>query len=98
MSTGDRKIELLMPFGLILSGQPLMGSSSLFYVDNDSQCGSLESQSLRDGYITFSRLMGVRDLVSHLFLDFFISWHDVLLLGSLNPCHQVQTSSTLVTF
>ncbi len=48
-------------------------------VDNGSDRGSLESQSLRNGFITLSRLIHVNYFVSHLFLDFFRSWHDVLL-------------------
>lgn len=37
---------------------------SLFlpFVDNDSDCVSLESQSFRNGFTTFTRLMGISDL------------------------------------
>ena len=49
------------------------------FVDNGSHCGSLESQSLRNGFVTFSRLIDVNDFVSHPFLNFFRLRHDVLL-------------------
>ncbi len=41
------------------------------FVDNGSHRGSLESQSLRNGFVTLSRLIDVNDFVSHLFLTFF---------------------------
>ncbi len=41
------------------------------FVDNGSDRGSLESQSLRNGFITHSRLIHVNYVVSHLFLNFF---------------------------
>ncbi len=55
------------------------------FVDNGSDHGSVEAQSLRNGFITLSRLIHVNDFVSHLFLYFFRSQHDVLLFkhGSL---------------
>ncbi len=43
------------------------------FVDNGSDHSSLESQSLRNGFITISRLIYVNYFVSH----FFRSWHDV---------------------
>ncbi len=46
-------------------------------VDNGSHCGSLESQSFRNGFITFSRLIDLNYFLSHLFLNFFGSQHDV---------------------
>ncbi len=49
------------------------------FVDNGSDHGLLESQSLRNGCITLSRLIHVNDFVSNLFMNFFRSWHDVLL-------------------
>ena len=47
------------------------------FVDNGSHCGSLESQSFRNGFITFSRLIDLNYFLSHLFLNFFRSQHDV---------------------
>ncbi len=41
------------------------------FVDND--CSSLESQSLRNYFITFSKLIHVNYVVFHLFLNFFRS-------------------------
>ena len=49
------------------------------FVYNGSHCGSLESQSLRNGFVTLSRLIDVNDFVSHLFFNFFRLRHDVLL-------------------
>ncbi len=43
------------------------------FVDNGSDCGSLEFQNLRNGFITLSRLIHVNYFVSHLFLNFFRS-------------------------
>ena len=40
-------------------------------MDNGSHWGSLESQSLRNGFVTLSRLIDVNDFVSHPFLNFF---------------------------
>ncbi len=56
------------------------------FVYNGSDRGSLESQSLRNGFITLSRLMQVIYLVSHLFLNFFRSRHDVLLFKHASLC------------
>ncbi len=56
------------------------------FVDNGSDRGSLESQSLRNGFITLSRLIHVNYFVSHLFLNFFRSWHDVLLFKHASLC------------
>ncbi len=53
------------------------------FVDNGSDRGSLESQSLRNGFITLSRLMHVNYFVSHLFLNFFRLQHDVLLFKGI---------------
>ncbi len=61
------------------------------FVDNGSDHGSLESQSLRNGFITLSRLIDVNYYVSHLFLNFFRSRHDVLLFKHASLC---QTGST----
>ncbi len=60
------------------------------FVDNGSDHGLLESQSLRNGFITLSRLIHVNYFVSHLFLNFFRSRHDVLLFKHASLC---QTSS-----
>ena len=49
------------------------------FVDNGSHWCSLESQSPRNGFLALSRLIDVNDFVSHLFLNFFGSGHDVLL-------------------
>ncbi len=56
------------------------------FVDNGSDRGSLESQSLRNGFITLSRLIHFNYFVSHLFLNFFRSWHDVLLFKHASLC------------
>lgn len=50
--------------------------SSVFspFVHNSSHCGSLESQSLRDGFITLSRLIDVNDFASHQLCFFEIYW------------------------
>ncbi len=56
------------------------------FVDNGSDHGSLESQSLRNGFITLSRLIHVNFFFSHLFLNFFRSLHDVLLLKHASFC------------
>ncbi len=55
-------------------------------VDNVSDRGSLESQSLRNVFLTLSRLIHVNYFVSHLFLKFFRSWHDVLLFKHASLC------------
>ncbi len=47
-------------------GSPLFMFSP--FVDNGSHCGSLESQSFRNGFITFSRLIDLNYFLSHLFL------------------------------
>ncbi len=56
------------------------------FVDNGSDSGSLESQSLRNGFITLSRLIQVNYFVSHLFLNFFRSQHAVLLFKHASLC------------
>ncbi len=56
------------------------------FVNNGSDRGSLESQSLRNGFITLSRLIHVNYFVSHLFLNFFRSRHDVLLFKHALLC------------
>ncbi len=63
------------------------------FVDNGSDRGPLESQSLRNGFITISRLIHVNYFVSHLFLNFFRLLHDVLLLKHASLC---QTGSVSV--
>ncbi len=63
------------------------------FVDNCSDRGSLESQSLRNGFITLSRLIHVNYFVSHLFLNFFRLRHDVLLFKHASLC---QTGSIYV--
>ncbi len=65
------------------------------FVDNGSDHGSLESQSLRNGFITLSRLIHVNYFVSHLFLNFFRLRHDVLLFkhASLLPLFHQGSSS-----
>ncbi len=60
------------------------------FVDNGSDRGSLESQNLRNVFITLSRLIHVNYFVSHVFLNFFRSWHDVLLFKHASLC---QTAS-----
>ena len=54
-------------------------SKSSPFVDNGSHRGSLKSQSLRNGFVTLSRLIHVKFFVCHLFFNFFRSRHDVLL-------------------
>ena len=49
------------------------------FVDNGCHCGSLESQRLRNSFVTLFTLMDVSDFVSHLILTFFGPVHDVLL-------------------
>ena len=44
------------------------------FVVNGSHCGSLESQSFRNGFITFSSLIDLNHFLPHLFLNFFGSW------------------------
>ncbi len=56
------------------------------FVDNGSDHGSLESQSLRNGFITLSRLIHVNYFVSHLFLNFFRLRHDMLLFKHALLC------------
>ncbi len=56
------------------------------FVDNGSYRGSLESQILRNGFITLSRRIHVNYFVSHMFLNFFRSWHDVLLFKHASLC------------
>ncbi len=69
--------------GVILIGLPLLGRFTIVlcfqFVDNGSDRDSLESQSLRNGFITLSRLIQVKYLVFHLFLNFYRLRHDVLL-------------------
>lgn len=55
-----------------LVGRSLLGRFSSIprfvdNVDNPSHCGSLASQSFRNGFLTLSRLRDGSDLVSHLF-------------------------------
>ncbi len=56
------------------------------FVDNGSERGLLESQSLRNGLITLSRLIHVNYFVSHLFLNYFRSRHGVLLFKHASLC------------
>lgn len=49
------------------------------FVDNGSPRGSLEFQSLRNGFETLPRPIHVHYFVSNLFLNFFRLWHDVWL-------------------
>ncbi len=84
--------------GVILVGQPTPGKvhhCSKFspFVDNGSDCGSLESQILRNGFITLSRLIHVNYFVSHLFLKVFRLQYDVLLFKHASLC---QTGSIQV--
>ncbi len=63
------------------------------FVYNGSDRGSLESQSLRNGFITLSRLIHLNSLVSHLFLNFFRSRRDLLLFKHALLC-QIHLDST----
>ncbi len=56
------------------------------FVYNESDHGSLESQSLRNGCITLSRLIHVNYFGSNLFLNFFRSRHDVFLFKHASLC------------
>ncbi len=81
--------------GVILVGQPLLGrfttvTSFLHLWIMALTVGSLESQSLRNGFINLSRLIHVNCFVSHLLLNLFRSRHDVLLFKHALLC---QTSS-----
>ncbi len=58
-------------------------------MDNGSHCGSLESQSFRNGFITFSRLIDLNYFLSHLFLNFFwistcVAFEDLLVYFTLS--------------
>ncbi len=81
--------------GVILVGQPLTPGKVHHcftfspFVDNGSDHGSLESQSLRNSFITLSRLINVNYFVAHRFLNFFRSWHDVLLFKHAHFVRQV---------
>ncbi len=55
------------------------------FVDNGSDHGSLESHSLRNGFITLSRLIHVNYFFCLLFFNFFWSWH-VLLCKHASLC------------
>ncbi len=79
--------------GVILVGRPLLGrfiTCSKFspFVDNGSDRGSLKSQSLGNIFKTLSRLIHVNYVVSHLFLNFFRSRHDVLLFKHASLCQR----------
>lgn len=56
------------------------------FVDNGSYCRSLESQSFRNGFITFCRLIDLNYFLSHLFLSkhFFTRATWVWILFSLH--------------
>ncbi len=56
------------------------------FVDNGSDRGSQETQSLINGFKLLSRLKHVNYFVSHLFLNFFRSRHDVLLFKHASLC------------
>ncbi len=56
------------------------------FVDNSSDHGSLESQSLRNSFITISRLIHINFVVSDLFLNSFRSRHDVLHFKHASLC------------
>uniref|UniRef100_A0A671M3H4 MRE11 homolog A, double strand break repair nuclease n=1 Tax=Sinocyclocheilus anshuiensis TaxID=1608454 RepID=A0A671M3H4_9TELE len=58
------------------------------FVNNGSHCGSLESQSFRNGFITFSRLIDLNYFLSHLFLNFFGSLHDCTEIKNKQTCTQ----------
>ncbi len=56
------------------------------FVDNGSDRGSLEFQSLRNAFLNLSRLIYVNYFVSHLFLNIFRSRHDVLVFKHASLC------------
>lgn len=58
------------------------------FVDNDPYCGSLKSQSLRSGFVTFYRQIDVIDFVSQLFLS-IVAW----LTEIFQPTSLCQTAS-----
>lgn len=57
-----------------IPGNVLYFSMFSQFVGNDAYCGSLESQSLPIGFVTFSRLIDVNYFVSHLILKFLTFW------------------------
>lgn len=63
---------------VFLVGRPLLGRCFKFE-DNGAHCDSLDSQSLRIGFITLSRLTNVNNFASHMFLSCFRSWHDIYI-------------------
>lgn len=83
-------------------GKVHYGSIFWPFVDNGSCCGSLESQTFTNGFISSSRLIDFNYFVSH----FFGSQHDVWLLRlvwstSLLPCSltaDVNSISPLLSF
>lgn len=56
---------------VILVSQSLLGHFVLFspFVDNGSHCGSLESRSLRNSFVTLSRLIDANGFVCVAFSD-----------------------------
>ena len=62
----------LCALGVIFVVRSVLGRFTMFspFVDNGSHCGPLEPQSLRNGFVTFSRLIDVDYFVSRLFLNF----------------------------
>ncbi len=56
------------------------------FVDNGSDCGSLESQSLINGFITLSRLIHVNYFVFNLFFNYFRLRYEALLFKHALLC------------
>lgn len=54
-------LDVVDGHGIILVGWSLCSKFFFPFVDNDSPCGSLELQSLTNGFVTLFRLMDVND-------------------------------------
>ncbi len=79
----------LWPPGVNLVGQPLLGRFTTvpsFLHLWIMALTVVQSQSLRNGFISLSRLVHVNYFVSHLFLNFFRLWHKVLLYKNALLC------------
>lgn len=75
------------------SGKVLHWSVCSTVMDNGPTRYSLYSQNLRNGFIAPTRLIGVSDFVSQLFLNQFSLRHDVLLFLISQPTSFSQRSS-----
>lgn len=96
----DSTIHLLMSFWIhcLLLRRFFTISCFFLFVDNGSDCDSLESKCLINGFVAFFKLgatslkmLDVGDFISHLFLN-FLRMTDVCDLYSTS-CQQVITNS-----